>query len=156
MGDSLHFRAGSRKPGTAYLFYPHVDYHFRVRYPLRANPTKSSISPLFTSQKITTISPKIPSNPYKSILLSNSTENHIFNKETTHQKLSIYDSKITQITSKINTFSLYQIHKQYHSIEVIIFIIKFISNSHQKSTPNNISSHYHLITSPSSFLTCNH
>ena len=34
-----------------------------LRYPLRQNPPKSSISPFFTPSKITTIPPKIPSNP---------------------------------------------------------------------------------------------
>ena len=106
-------------------------------------------SAISTSPKIIKNIFKIPLNPYKIRLLSNSTENIIYNNEITHQKPSIHISSITQNTSKINTFPSHQIHKQYHSIEVIIFIIKFISNSHQKSTPNNISSHYHLITSPS-------
>ena len=29
-GDSLHFRTGNRKPGTAYLMFPHEDVNFRV------------------------------------------------------------------------------------------------------------------------------
>lgn len=52
------------------------------------NPTKSSISPLFASPKITTLTPKIPSNTYKIRLQSNSTENHTSNKEISHNKLS--------------------------------------------------------------------
>ena len=31
MERSLHFRINNRLPGMAYLFYPHVDPHFRVR-----------------------------------------------------------------------------------------------------------------------------
>ena len=119
---------------------------FRVRYPLRQNIEKSSISPLFTSPKITTITPKILSNPYKLRLLSNSTENTIYNKEITLQNQLIYNSPTTQNTSKINTFQQYQVYKQHHFIEVINFIIKFILNLHQEFTQNNISLHYHLIT----------
>ena len=80
---------------------------FWVRYRLRQSPLKSSISPLFTPSKITTIPPKIPSNPYKSSTFSNSAENTIFNKEITYQKPSIYISSIIQNTSKINTFQPY-------------------------------------------------
>ena len=39
-----------------------------LRYPLRANQTKSSISLLFTTPKITILTPKILSTHYKSIL----------------------------------------------------------------------------------------
>ena len=145
-GRSLHFKTSSRKPGTAHLMFPHVNSKIRnhsksnisLRYPLRANPLKSSISPLFTSSKTTTISPKIPSNPWKINLLSNYTENTIFNKEITHQKPSIYNPSIQQITSKINTFQPYQIHKQHHSIEVIIFYhqvyVKLTSKIHTNSS----------------------
>lgn len=82
-----------------------------LRYPLRANPLKSSISPLSTTPKITTYHPKIPSKPYKIRLQSNSTKNHIFNKEITHQNTPIYNSSIPQNTSKTNTFSQRKIHK---------------------------------------------
>ena len=82
-----------------------------LRYPLRQNLLKSIISPLFTSPKITTIPPKTPFSPYKIRFQSNLTENTIFNKEITHQKPSIYNSLITQNTSKTNTFSQRKIHK---------------------------------------------
>ena len=75
-----------------------------LRYPLRQSPLKSSISPFFTPSKITTISPKTPSNPYKIRFHSNSTENHIFNKEIIHKNTSIYNTSIQQNTSNINTF----------------------------------------------------
>ena len=93
-----------------------------LRHPLRQNIEKSSISPLTTSSKIATLIPKIPSNPYKSILLSNSTENTIFNKEITHQNYSIYNSSIQQNTSKINTFTIQHKSKFHSSIEVQKFI----------------------------------
>ena len=95
-----------------------------LRYTLRQNPLKSSISPLFTPSKITTIPPKTTSNPYKSILHSNSTKNHIFNNKISPHKPPKSNHKITQNISKINTFQPYQIHKQHYSIEVIFFIIK--------------------------------
>ena len=98
-----------------------------LRYPLRANPLKSSISQLFTPSKITTIPPEIPSTHWKIRLLSNSTENTIYNKEITLQNQLIYNSKITQNTSKINTFTQHKIYKQYNSIEVVFFIIKITS-----------------------------
>ena len=127
-------------PGTAYLFYPQTPckicvsetFHLKptqkpLRYPLRQNPLKLSISPLFTPSKITTIPPKILSTHWKIRLLSNSTENTIYNKEITLQNQLIYNSKITQNTSKINTFTQHKIYKQYNSIEVIFFIIKITS-----------------------------
>ena len=98
-----------------------------LRYTLRANPLKSSISPLSTTPKITTYHPKILSNPYKLRLQSNSDKNHTHSIKfhlTNHQKSNI---KITQNTSKINTFQPYQTHKQHYSIEVIFFTIKFTS-----------------------------
>ena len=64
-GHSLHFRANSRKPGTAYLIFSHLKPNFRVRYQLRQNPLKSSISPLFTPSKITTITPQNTLKPLK-------------------------------------------------------------------------------------------
>ena len=128
-----------------------------LRYPLRQNIEKSSISPLFTSSKIIKITFKITSNPYKLRLLSNSTENRIHNKETTRQNSSIYISSIIQITSKINTFQPYQIYKQYHSIEVTFFTSKFyIKNLYQTIQINtsvlNILNKQH---SHPTFLTCN-
>ena len=91
-------------------------------------------SPIFTTPKITTIPPKTPLSPYKIRLKSNSTENIIFNKEITHQNTPIYNSSITKNTSKINTFQQHSIHKQHHSIEVIIFYhqihIKLTSKIH--------------------------
>ena len=98
-----------------------------LRYPLRQNPLKSSISPLFTSSKITTIPPKILSTHWKIKLLSNSTKIPIYNKEITRQNTHIYNSSIQQNTSKINTFTQYKIYKQYNSIEVVFFIIKISS-----------------------------
>ena len=145
-GRGLHFRTSSRKPGTAHLMYPHVNSKIRnhsksnisLRYPLRANPTKSSISPLFAPSKITIIPSKILSNPWKIRLQSNSIENTIFNKEIKHKKPSIYNPSIQQITSKINTFQQCQIHKQHHSIEVIIFYhqvyVKLTSKIHTNSS----------------------
>ena len=110
------------------------NYLKSLRYTLRANPLKSSISSIFTPSKITLHYTKILSNPYKLRLQSNSAKNHTQSTKfhlTNHQKSNI---KITQNTSKINTFQLHQTHKQYHSIEVIFFTIKFISNSYQKTT----------------------
>ena len=51
-------------------------------------------------------------------LLSNSTENTIYNKEITLQNQLIYNSKITQNTSKINTSTLQHKSKFHSSIEV--------------------------------------
>ena len=148
--------ASSRKPGTAHLFNPqtpckinvsetfYLKHHFDTHFDKTLK--NQAFSPFFTPSKITTIPPKIPSNPWKISISSNSTENTIFNKEITHQNQSIYSSPTTQNTSKINTFQQYQVYKQHHFIEVINFIIKFILNLHQEFTQNNISLHYHLIT----------
>ena len=86
------------------------------------NPTKSSILQLFTTPKIAILTPKIPSNPYKIRLKSNSTQNHTQSTKfylTNYQKSNL---KITQNTSKTNTFQPYQIRKQHHYIEVIFLI----------------------------------
>lgn len=91
-------------------------------------------SAISTSPKIIKNTFKTPLSPYKIRLKSNSTENTIYNNEITHQKPSIHISSITQNTSKINTFTQHKIHKQYHSIEVIIFYhqihIKLTSKIH--------------------------
>ena len=71
-----------------------------LRYTLRQNPLKSSISPLFTPSKITILTPKIPSNTYKLRLQSNSTKNPIFNNKkhfTNHIKSNL---KISQTPVK--------------------------------------------------------
>ena len=91
-----------------------------LRYPLRQNPLKSSVSPFFTLSKITTLTPKIPSNPYKIRFPSNSTENSIFNKEITLQNQHIYNSSIAQITSKINTFSAFTFKPNFFSMYFVI------------------------------------
>ena len=111
-------------PGTAYLFYPqtpckinvsetfylkhHFDTHFDKTHQNQAFHYFShhEKSPLFHS--------KIPSNPWKISILSNLTENTIFNKEITHQKPSIYNSLITQNTSKSNTFHYTQSANNIH------------------------------------------
>ena len=88
---------------------------------------------------------KIPSNPYKIRFLSNSTENHIFNKEITHLKLSIFISKsfkppvksiLSYYTQSTNNTTLSK--SFYHQLPYQTHI----ENSHQI-----ISRHYHLITS---------
>ena len=136
-GRGLHFRTCNRKSGTAYLFYPQIPYKIGISetfYPNQTQNTTSVMSstkrpfyailPILTQLKITTIPPKTTSNPYKSILHSNSTKNHIFNNKISPHKPPKSNHKITQNISKINTFQPYQIHKQHYSIEVIIFIIK--------------------------------
>ena len=124
---------GSENQGicSTYILWPKNELSKlkSLRYTLRANTLKSSISPLFTPSKITILTPKIPSNPYKSILPSNSTKNHT---QCTKFNLTNYQNqsqKITQNTSKINTFQSHKIHKQYHSGEVVFFYIKI---SYQK------------------------
>ena len=115
IGDRLHYKAACRLPGTAYLFNPQTPckisvsetFHLKptkkpLRYSLRANPTKSSISPLFTTPKITTISPK----------------NTIFNNKTTSYKPPKIQSQNLTNTSKINTFTLQHKSKFHLSIEV--------------------------------------
>ena len=120
-----------------------------LRYSLRQNDHFTPFLPILITLKSSISPSKIHSNPYKLRLQSNSTENNIFNKEITHQKPSTYISSIIQNTSKINTFQLYQTHKQYHSIEVIFFTIKFISNSYQKNNthiyPNNQTNTKHFL-----------
>ena len=136
----LHFQNKCSIANQVHLFYPQTPckisvsetFHLKptqkpLRYRLRSNSTKSSISPLFTPSKITTYNPKIPSKTYKLRLQSNSAKNHTQSTKfhlTNHQKSNI---KITQNTSKINAFTLHQTHKQHHSIEVIFFTIKFTS-----------------------------
>ena len=119
-------------------------YPKSLRYTLRANPVKSSISPISTTPKITTYHSKITSTPYKLRLQSNSTKNHTQSTKfhlTNHQKSNI---KITQNTSKINTFQLHQTHKQYHSIEVIIFYNQtHIKKTTLTSYPNNKTTIHH-------------
>ena len=94
MGRGLHFRTCNWKPRTAHLMFPHVNSKIQnhsksnisLRYPLRANPLKSTLSSLFTSSKTTTITPKIPLNPWKIKHQPNSVENLIYNNEITIQK----------------------------------------------------------------------
>ena len=139
-GRGLHFRTCNRKSGTAYLFYPQTPYKISVFETFHPNTTQNTtsihtstkppfyvISPILTQSKITILTQKIPSTPWKIKLLSNSTENTIYNKEITLQNQLIYNSKITQNTSKINTFTQHKIYKQYNSIEVVFFIIKITS-----------------------------
>ena len=144
-------------PGRAYLFYPQTPCKISVFEAFHPNSTQNTTS-ISTSTKpwkikhfITfhtiknhLIPPKILSNPYKIRLQSNSTENRIYNKEITPLNKLIYKSKIPQNISKINTFTQHKIHKQHHSIEVIIFYhqiyIKLISKN-----PYQLISH-HTIT----------
>ena len=70
MGHSLHFRTSVRQRKPGYLFYPYIDFKNSIsqkshpnphqntkntpkslRYRLRANQPKLSISPLFTPSK---------------------------------------------------------------------------------------------------------
>ena len=83
-----------------------------LRYTLRQNAHFTPFSPIPTTPKTTTYHSKIPSNPWKIKLLSNSTENTIFNNEIAHQKPSTYISSLIQNTSKINT-SL-ELNQKYH------------------------------------------
>ena len=119
-----------------------------LRYTLRQNAHFTPFSPIPTTPKITTIPPKTTSNPYKSILHSNSTKNHIFNNKISPNKPPKSNHKITQNISKINTFQPYQIHKQHYSIEVIFFIIKnhikiFTLIFNTKREINNVTKIYH-------------
>ena len=93
--------------------------------PSSTKPWKINVFRYFNITKNHLIPPKIPSNPYKIRFPSNSTENTIYNKEITLQNQLIYNSKITQNTSKINTFTQHKIYKQYNSIEVTFFTSKF-------------------------------
>lgn len=73
MGRSLHFRADSRNPGTAHLFYPHVTFKNQIsrkspkplRYPLRANSLKSIIFITFHTTKNHQYHTKNPFKPLK-------------------------------------------------------------------------------------------
>ena len=89
-----------------------------LRYPLRQTPAKSSIPPLFIPSKITTLTQKIHSNPYKSNTFSNSPKNTIFNNKTTSHKPPKIQSQNLKNTSKINTFTLQHKSKFHLSIEV--------------------------------------
>ena len=89
-----------------------------LRYPLRQSPLKSSISPLFIPSKITTLTQKIHSNPYKSNTFSNSPKNTIFNNKTTSHKPPKIQSQNLTNTSKINTFTIQYKSKFHTSIEV--------------------------------------
>ena len=121
MGRGLHFRTNVRLPERVYLMFSCLDPHFEFDTHFDKTLKNQCFSPFSISPKIIKNSFKIPLSPYKIRLLSNSTENTIYNNEITHQKPSIHISSITQNTSKINTFQSYQIHKQHYSIEVIIF-----------------------------------
>ena len=106
--------------------FPHLDPHFEFDTHFDKIPKNQCFHPFSHHQKSPLSHQKYLSSPYKIRLQSNSTKNHIFNKEITHQNTPIYNSSIPQNTSKTNTFSQRKIHKQYHSIEVIFFVIKFI------------------------------
>ena len=132
-----------------------------LRYPLRQNLEKSSISSLSTPSKITTIPPKIPSNHWKISILSNLTENTIFNKEITHQKPSIYNSLITQNTSKSNTFHYTQSANNIHLSKSYFLSLtpyqKFTS-THQDHTTHQSQStkQYHTPHSLPAIIRLNH
>ena len=73
-GDSLHFKTGSRKPGTAYLMFPQTPYKISISeyfhpkitsIPTSNNPTKIKHFTTFTTLKNIKTIFKNPSNPYK-------------------------------------------------------------------------------------------
>ena len=100
-------------------------------------------SPIFTPSKITTIPPKTPLSPYKIRLQSNSTKNHIFNKEITHQKTSIYNSLITQNTNKSNTFHYTQSANNIHlskSYFLLLTTYQKFTSTHQDHTTHQSQS----------------
>ena len=128
-----------------YLIKNHPNNHFDTHFD--KTQQNQAFHHFSQHQKSPYTTPKILSTPYKIRLQSNSTKNHTQSTKfhlTNNQKFNI---KIIQNTSKINTFQLHQTHKQYHSIEVIFFTIKLISNSHQKitliSNPNNKTTIHH-------------
>ena len=110
-GHSLHFRTNVRLPERAYLMFPHLDPHFEFDTEFGKTLKNQRFHHFSISLKIIKNSFKIPLSPYKIRLQSNSTKNHIFNKEITHQNTPIYNSSIPQNTSKTNTFSQRKIHK---------------------------------------------
>ena len=126
--------------------FPHLDPHFEFDTEFGKTLKNQRFHHFLYCQKSLKIASKYLSNLYKIRLQSNSTENRIYNKEITPLNKLIYKSKIPQNISKINTFTQHKIHKQHHSIEVIIFYhqiyIKLIS---KKSIPTYISSHHHSI-----------
>ena len=147
-GLCLHFKTSVRQRKPGYLFHPYIDLKIRNHIKNTQNhfdnhfdkpPTKSSISPIFTTPKITIIPPKYLSNPYKLRFQSNSAKNHTQSTKfhlTNHQKSNI---KIIQNTSKINTFQLHQTHKQHCSIEVIFFYNQIRIKTHIKNNTHIIS-----------------
>lgn len=130
-GDSLHLKTNNRQRKPGYLFNPYTDLKIRNHPKNQPNhfdthfdkiQQNQAFSPLFTPSKITSYHPKITSKPYKIRLQSNSTKNHTQSTKfhlTNHQKSNL---KITQNTSKINTFTLQHKSKFHSSIEVQKFI----------------------------------
>ena len=133
-GHSLHFRTDSRKPGTAYLMFPHENIIFRVSSSI-VSSTKCLKSNVFSFS----VSPKIEELPFKIVLtiekirlLSKSTKNHTQYTNIHFVNYQSHCQKITQNTSKINTFSLRSTNKTISFYRSHIFLLsttyqKFIS-----------------------------
>ena len=77
-GLCLHFGADHRKPGTAHLFHPHLNPHFEFDTEFDKTLKNQCFSPFQHHQKSSKTPSKIPSNPYKIRLQSNSSK--IFKK----------------------------------------------------------------------------
>ena len=137
VGYGLHFKTNNRQWKPCYLFHSRLNFKNpklsnltqkspkSLRYPLRANPLKSTFSPLFTHPKISKIMPKHPSNPWKINFLSNSLKNQYFLKKFYQINLIFFHFKNSLNTTKINTFTLHSNHKIYHFIEVMFFTHHF-------------------------------
>ena len=98
--------------------FPHLNPHFEFDTHFDKIPKNQCFHPFSHHQKSPVSHPKIPSNPYKLRLQSNSTENPIFNNKkhfTNHIKSNL---KISSNTSKINTFTLQHKSKFQSPIEV--------------------------------------
>ena len=51
MGRGLHFGIGSRKPGTAYLFYPQTPYKIGISETFHPNQTQNTTSVMSSTKR---------------------------------------------------------------------------------------------------------
>ena len=120
-----------------------------LRYTLRANPLKSSISPLSTTPKITIIPPKILSNPYKIRLQSNSTKNytqstkfHLINHQNPISK-SLKTPVKSILFNHIKLTNNTTLSKSYFFTIKITSKLISKNNTHIKSTNNKKTTIHH-------------
>ena len=140
-GHSLHFRTNVRLQNQAHLFHPQTPYKISISEHFHPNNhfdtafdktlKNQCFSPIPTSLKITIFYPKIPSNPSKINLSSNS--------------LKIFKKLIQIIQNKTPTPTPF--HPQKSSISSnSIMQISLSHRTHQKS--HRQSKHLTLISDP--------